>query len=148
VKKGISGPETTSTTRTIITTTTSTNKLRPLDKIDVVIDDNIIKRKIEVAVEGLPFHCFNFLHNKVLSANKENALTVCDYLSSLKSEINPSCNYKMHTVILLCTFSIFFKNVKLFKDVTREDILSFLDSFRKIAPGRTTDFSSLYWRTD
>ena len=133
MKKGISGPETTSTTKTIITTTAPTNKLRTSsDKIDVVIDDNIIKRKIEVAIEGLPFHCFNFLHNKVLPANKENALIVCDYMSSLKSEINPSCNYKMHTVILLCTFSIFFKNVKLFKEVTREDILSFLDSFRKI----------------
>ncbi|MFZ0895304.1 MAG: response regulator [Candidatus Nitrosopolaris sp.] len=37
MKKGISGPQTTSTTRTIITTTTSTNKLRTSsDKIDVV----------------------------------------------------------------------------------------------------------------
>jgi hypothetical protein len=54
VKKGISEPETTSTTRTIITTTAPTNKLRTSsDKIDVVIDDNIINRKIEFAMHRI-----------------------------------------------------------------------------------------------
>ena len=66
---------------------------------------------------------------RVLPANKENALTVCDYISLLlKSEINPSDSYRKNNIlllcILLCTFSIFFKNAKLFKEVTREDILS------------------------
>ena len=93
--------------------------------------DNI-EKKIEDAVDGLPFHCFNLLHNRVLPANKENALTICDYISSLKSEINPSDHYRKDTTILLCTFSIFLKNAKLNKDLTREDLLSFLDSFRKI----------------
>jgi integrase len=129
VKKSLLRPKsvTTTTTRTSASRTSSSS-----EEIVVDIDDNKIKRKIEIAVEGLPFQCFNFLHNKVLPANKENALTICDYISSIKSEINPSNSYRKHTVILLCTFSIFFKNAKLFKDVTREDILSFLDSFRKI----------------
>jgi hypothetical protein len=70
----------------------------------------------------------------VLPANKENALTICDYISILKSEINPSDGYRKNNILLLCTFSIFFKNAKSkqFKDMTREDIISFLDSFRKI----------------
>ena len=70
----------------------------------------------------------------MLPANKENALTICDYISTLKSEINPSDGYRKNNILLLCTFSIFFKNAKSkqFKDVTREDILSFLDSLRKI----------------
>ncbi|HET7147517.1 MAG TPA: hypothetical protein VFI73_03375 [Candidatus Nitrosopolaris sp.] len=91
---------------------------------------DIIKTKIETATEGLSSNCFNFLHNKVLPANKENALTICDYISALKSEINPSDDYRKNTIILLCTFSIFF-NRKPFKGLTREDVLSFLDSFRK-----------------
>jgi integrase len=98
------------------------------------VSDSIIKTKIENATHGLSSNCFNLLHNKVLPANKENALTICDYISTLKSEINPSDGYRKNNILLLCTFSIFFKNAKskLFKDVTREDILSFLDSLRKI----------------
>src|SRR3982074_473567 len=101
-------------------------------KANMASQEGIEVRKIQNATEGLSSDCFNFLHNRVLTAKKENALTICDYISSLKSEINPSDRYRRDTIILLCTFSIFFKNSKLFKEVTREDILSFLDSFRKI----------------
>jgi len=89
------------------------------------------RKKIIDATEGLPSECFNYLYNKVLPANEENALSICDYISSLRSEINPSDNYRKDTTILLCKFSLFFKNANL-KEITREDILSFLDSFRKI----------------
>ncbi len=117
MKKSLSRPK---------VTTTSTTTTIPSDKI--------IERKIENATEGLSSDCFNFVHNRVLSANKENALTICDYISCLKSEINPSDSYRKNNILLLCNFSIFFKNdkSKLFKEVTRENILSFLDSFRKI----------------
>jgi integrase len=94
-----------------------------------------IKTMIENATEGLSYRCFNYLFNKVLSGSrgKENALTICDYMSSLRSEINPSDNYRRDNIILLCDLSIFFnnKNAKSFKEITREDLLSFLDSFRK-----------------
>ena len=94
------------------------------------------ERKIQNTVEGLPSECFHFLHDRVLSASRENAITICDYISSLKSEINPSDSYRDNTVTLLCKFSVFFKNAnaksKRFKEITREDVLSFLDSFRKI----------------
>jgi hypothetical protein len=68
----------------------------------------------------------------VLPASKQNALTICDYIYSLKSESNPSDHYRRDNIILLCKVSTFFKNTKLFKEITREDLLSFLDSFRKI----------------
>jgi len=95
--------------------------LRPKSMVDAtstmtITSDKIIERKIENATEGLSSDCFNFLHNRVLSANKENALTICDYVSSLKSEINPSDSYRKNNILLLCTFSIFFKNAKLFKE--------------------------------
>ena len=109
----------------IITTSSSTTTI-------TTALDTITERRIENATEGLSSECFNFLHNRVLPANRENVLTICDYISSLKSEINPSDGYRKNNIILLCTFSIFFKNAKLFKEITREDILSFLDSFRKI----------------
>jgi len=40
-------------------------------------------------------------------------------------------SYRKDTIILLCNFSLFFKN-KIFKEIIREDLLSFLYSFRKI----------------
>jgi hypothetical protein len=65
---------------------------------------------------------------------KQNALTICDYIFSLRSEINPSDNYRRDVIKLLCNLSMFFFNkndAKSFKELTREDLLSFLDSHRK-----------------
>jgi integrase len=110
----------------IITTSSSTSTTTITTALDTITE-----RRIENITEGLPSQCLNFLH-RMLPANKENVLTTCDYISSLKSEINPSDNYRRDTIVSLCTFSTFFKNVKPFKEIAREDILSFLDSFRKI----------------
>jgi len=92
-----------------------------------------IKTMMENAMEGLSSRCFNLLSNRVLpgSRGKENVLTICDYMSSLRSEINPSDNYRRDNIIMLCDLSIFFSNAKSFKEITREDLLSFLDSYRK-----------------
>jgi len=121
-KKSHLKPEMTSlpTSVSAIATTTST-----------LSSDNIIKTKIENATEGLSSNCFNYLSNRVLSTSRENALTICDYISSIKSEINPSDHYRKDTIILLCNFSLFFKYAKLFREITREDLISFLDSYRK-----------------
>ena len=86
MKKSPLKPEMTSTTSTSVssaltTRTTSTSS-----------DNIIIKTKIENATEGLSPSCFNHLYNRILPASrgKENALTICNYISSIKSEINPS----------------------------------------------------------
>jgi hypothetical protein len=106
---------------TIMTNTTTATTSKSLDYMT--------RTKIENATEGLPYTCFNYLFNRVLPASKgkENALTICDYMSCLKSEINPSDHYRKDTIILLCNISTFFKNAKSFKEITREDLLSFLE---------------------
>jgi hypothetical protein len=93
-------------------------------------DDNIVAI-IKYATEGLSSSCFNYLSKRVLPACKDNALTICDYLSSLRSEINPSYSYRRDIITMLCSLSIFLKNTKPFKEITREDLISFLDSYRK-----------------
>ena len=90
-----------------------------------------IERRIENTIEGLTSECYRLLHNRVLPANKENAMAICDYITSLRSEVNPSDGHRRNIVTLLCKFSIFFNDRSL-RDITREDIISFLDSFRKI----------------
>jgi hypothetical protein len=94
-------------------------------------DDNIVAI-IKNATEGLPSSCFNYLSKRVLPACKNNALTICDYISSLRSEVNPSYSYRRDIIILLCSLSIFFKNTKPYKEITREDLISFLDSYRML----------------
>jgi integrase len=92
--------------------------------------DTITERKMENATEGLPSRCLGLVQ-RMLPANRDNVLSICDYIQSLKSEINPSNNYRRDVIDLLCKFSAFSNN-KSFKEITREDVVSFLDSFRKI----------------
>ena len=48
----------------------------------------------------------------------------------MKTEINPSDNYRKDNIRILYTFSKYNKN-KSFKTITRDDIISFLDSYRR-----------------
>jgi integrase/recombinase XerD len=84
---------------------------------------------IEDATEGLAARHFNFLHNDVLPQNKENAMIISNYIQSMRQELNLSDSYREDIIVLLGNFSMFFK--KSFKEATRENISSFLDSFRK-----------------
>jgi hypothetical protein len=63
-----------STSVSAITSTTTTSS------------DNIImiKTKIENATEGLSSNCFSHLSNRVLPVSRENALTICDYISEVR----------------------------------------------------------------
>jgi integrase/recombinase XerD len=46
-------------------------------------------------------------------------------------EINLADQYRKGVILVLSRFSIYFNNIKSFDEITREDVLSFLDSFRK-----------------
>jgi hypothetical protein len=66
-------------------------------------------QKVTATTEGLPPNCFHHLHDRVLCARskgKENAMTICDYISSLKSEINLSDHYRNDTIMRLCNLSV------------------------------------------
>src|SRR5947208_15847061 len=94
-----------------------------------VLEDDLLQRKIERATEGLPYYCRTCLAVRV--TNKENAAIICDYISSMIDEVNPADSYRRDVIILLTWISVFFNNSMGFKEITRENILSFLDSFRK-----------------
>ncbi|MDQ6666886.1 MAG: hypothetical protein M3Y53_01515, partial [Thermoproteota archaeon] len=99
----------------------------------IITESNpLFERKLENATEGLSNDCFNWLYEKVAKFSKENAAVIANYIMSMKTEINLSDNYRRSIIMLLSKFSIFFSNQKSFKSITREDILKFLDSFRKI----------------
>ena len=122
----MSTPSSTSITSTSISITKNA-------ATNILPDNNIVNMRIENATEGLSSYCFNYLSNRVLpgSRGKVNALVICDYISSMKSEINPSDHYRKDIIILLCNLSTFFKNANSFKEITKEDFFSFLDSHHK-----------------
>ena len=59
-----------------------------------------------------------------------NASTIAEYIVSLKIGINLSDHYRGDVIKLLCTFSKY-NNHKPFKDLKREEIFIFLNSFAK-----------------
>ena len=87
------------------------------------------RQKIEDTTQGLAARYFNFLHNDVLPQNKENAMIICNYVQSMRQELNLSDGYRQDVILLLGNFSIF--TLKSFKEVTRENVLSFLNRLRK-----------------
>jgi integrase/recombinase XerD len=88
-------------------------------------------RKLSEATAGLqPFY------SRMLSSigkdeniSKTNSSTIIDFILAMKAEKNHSLHYRgviIKTLVKLCRFSF-----KTFKDMTRQDILAFLDSYRK-----------------
>ena len=88
----------------------------------------LLDRKIEFVTADLRRQ--RELSDDLYSLSTENALIISDYIIAMKTEINPSDNYRRDSIKILHRFSKYTKN-KLLKTITRNDIISFLDSFRR-----------------
>ena len=68
--------------------------------------------------------------NQIKRVSMDNRLSIIDFLSSMKLEINISHNHKRNYIRLLHKLSKFYHD-KPFKLMTRDEVVSFLDSLRK-----------------
>lgn len=91
--------------------------------------DPLFDRKVDLVTAGLRAYYARCLKNE-RELSRNNALTICNYIMSMKTEINLSDNYRRTNLSLLVQFSKF-HNQKPFSHITREDLLAFLDSLRK-----------------
>ncbi|MFL6376289.1 MAG: hypothetical protein ACJ72R_02350 [Nitrososphaeraceae archaeon] len=93
---------------------------------------SLLERKITIAIEGFTSHkfCELILKDRKRSS-KENALTICDYVIAMKREINPRLSYKKYTIQVLAELSKAVGVEKKFIDMTRDDVLCYLDKCRK-----------------
>lgn len=91
------------------------------------IENPLFDQRLENAVGDLEPYFMAHLKNRV---SKVNSLTIADYLLSMKVETNLSTNHKRGVIASLKLASEFLDN-KPFRQITREDILSFLDNIRK-----------------
>ena len=86
----------------------------------------LLDRRIEETSTGLSASCAKHLR----SISETNVITVIEYIAAMKSEVNLSDNYRKDLIELLCKFSRYCDN-KTFKDLTRANVIAFLESFRK-----------------
>ncbi len=63
--------------------------------------------------------------------SQTNTSTIASYIQSMKIEINLSDHYRKDIMILLCKFSKH-NNNKLFRDLTRQEILAGIRSFSQV----------------
>jgi integrase/recombinase XerD len=98
-----------------------------LNKSENGINQDILDRKIDFATAGV----HSYLHRDLTeNVSPKNALTIAEYILEMKTENNLSDNYRVTTIELLSILSKFHKN-KAFLLITRDDIISYLDSLRK-----------------
>ena len=90
-------------------------------------EEEVYRRKIELVTEGL----HRFIYRELIEEiSRENAIIIAEYIIAQKTDINISDTHRKNIINSLAVFSKFLKN-KHFKDITREDILSYFDSLRK-----------------
>jgi integrase len=89
---------------------------------------DLLDRKIEFVTAELRNH--QELSKGLHEISAENALIVSEYIMMMKTEMNLSDNYRRDNIKILYTFSKYNKNKPL-KTITRNEIISFLDSYRK-----------------
>ena len=92
-----------------------------------------LDRKITLATEGFTTnkYCELVLRDRT-RLSKENALTICNYIIDMKREINPKLNTIRTAIQHIYELSKAVGIEKKFADMTRDDILLFLDHYRKL----------------
>jgi integrase len=108
-------------TKTKTTATATTTAAAGTRNISPILD-----RKIEETTAGLS----SYYVKNLRSIGAMNGAIIVDYIASLKIEVNLSEHYRKNIVELLCRFSKY-NNNKHFKDITRTEIITFLDIYRK-----------------
>ena len=88
--------------------------------------DSLLDIKIERICAGLQPSFANKLKSLAV---KDNIIAIIDYVNSMMTEINLSSNYRKDVIRLLTLFSELYG--KSFKEITRNDIISFSESYCK-----------------
>ena len=89
---------------------------------------DLLNRRIEFATTDLRSQ--RELSKGLHGISPENASIISEYIKAMKTEINSSDNYRRDNIRILCIFSKYNKN-KPFKMITRNNIISFLDNYRR-----------------
>jgi len=90
-------------------------------------EDPNFDRKLDVITSGAGPFVKEHLLTKI---TRENCLTIVNYMLAMQTEVSPSQTYRIDTILKLKYFAEF-HNPKSCEDMTRQDVVDFLDSLRK-----------------
>src|SRR5438093_1719086 len=111
-------------TQATTTTATSTGNQKSTHTCDY---ERVANRKIDLATAGLHPFIYKDLTQNISS---ENATKIAEYILTMRTETNLSDTYRKLTIQTLSILSRFIRN-KSFMRLTREEVLTYLDSLRK-----------------
>ncbi len=83
--------------------------------------------QIEIVTAGSQPFIKDHLLTKITHANCK---VIVDYILAFMTEVNPSTNYRLHTIQKLKNLAEFHKP-KSFKDLSRDDVIAYMDRLRK-----------------
>jgi integrase len=86
----------------------------------------LLDRNIEETAAGLTAS----YSKQLRSISEDNTATIVKYIAAMKNEVNLSDNYRKDLIEVLVRFSKYNDN-RPFKDLTRANIIAFLDTYRK-----------------
>jgi integrase len=99
---------------------------KPINEIDI----EFLKRKINnITQYQKPYISKSF--DEILAKNPENAKILCEYIIAEQNEFNIKESTKEDKIKRLFQLSRFYKHNKSFFEITKEDILDFLNTLRK-----------------
>jgi hypothetical protein len=106
---------------------TTTNIGSSNSKSSQIYDDPNFDRKLDlVTVGGRPF----IKEHLLTRITRENCLIIINYVLAMQTEVGPSERYRIDTIFKLKQLAEF-HNPNYFKDMTRQDVIGFLDRLRK-----------------
>jgi integrase len=92
-----------------------------------ILEDPNFDRKLDLITEGSRPFVKEHLLTKI---SRENCITIINYILAMQTEVSPSERYRVDTIFKLKQLAEF-HNAKSFRDMTRKDIIGFLDRLRK-----------------
>ena len=90
-----------------------------------------LEKKIGIITKSLSRSYYKNILIKLADRNIENANIICDYIIAEQTEINIKNSTKESRIKVLVWLSNFFEDKTFFKQMTKQDILNFLNSLRK-----------------
>jgi integrase len=90
-----------------------------------------LEKKIDVITKSLSRAYYKNILIKLAERHTENANIICNYIISEQTEINIKNSTKESRIKVLVWLSNFFEDKILFQEMTKQDILNYLNSLRK-----------------
>ncbi len=90
-------------------------------------NDNFDHQQLDVVTSGSPPYLKDHLLTRITHVNCK---IIIAYVMAFMTEVNPSTNYRQHTIQKLKNLAEF-HNPKSFKDLSRDDVIAYMDRLRK-----------------